>query len=100
MSILGAGPSGPVRIDVDRLIETRAVVMANSGGGKSWALRRLLEQTHGAVQQIVIDVEDEFATLREKHDHVLAGRLRSLGLIEYPQPGMAKAKSLLFLEVK
>lgn len=74
MSILGAGSSGPVRIDVERLIETRAVVMANSGGGKSWALRRLLEQTHGAVQQIVIDVEDEFATLREKYDYVLAGR--------------------------
>lgn len=63
-----------IGIDIERLIETRAVVMANSGGGKSWALRRLLEQTHGVVQQIVIDVEDEFGTLREKFDYVLAGR--------------------------
>lgn len=63
-----------IGIDVDRLMETRAVVMANSGGGKSYALRRLLEQTHGAAQQIVIDVEDEFGTLREKYDYVLAGR--------------------------
>jgi hypothetical protein len=63
-----------IPIDVERLIETRAVVLANSGAGKSWALRRLLEQTHGKVQQIVIDVEDEFATLREKFDYVLAGR--------------------------
>jgi hypothetical protein len=26
------------------------------------------------------------------------GRLRSLGLVEYPQPGHVAAKSLLFLE--
>ena len=66
--------SREVEIDVDRLIETRCILEANSGGGKSWALRRLLEQTHGKVQQIVIDVEDEFHTLRERFDYVLAGR--------------------------
>lgn len=55
-----------VEINVDRLIETRAIVLATSGAGKSWLLRRMLEQTHGAVQQIVIDVEGEFGTLREK----------------------------------
>lgn len=62
-----------IRVSVDRLIETRAIIMSRSGGGKSWALRRLLEQTHGQVQQIVIDVEAEFFTLREKFDYVLAG---------------------------
>lgn len=63
------------RVDVDltRLIESRVLVQANSGGGKSWTLRRLLEQTHGQVQQIVLDVEDEFFTLREGFDYVLAG---------------------------
>jgi hypothetical protein len=63
-----------VKIDLDRLIVTKMLVQANSGAGKSWTLRRLLEQTHGKVQQIVIDVEDEFYTLREKYDYVLAGR--------------------------
>lgn len=67
---LGAG----VAIDVPRLIESRLLVQANSGGGKSWAIRRLLEQTYGAAQHIVIDVEGEFHTLREKFDYVLAGR--------------------------
>ncbi len=107
---------GPgVHLDLDRLISTRLLVQANSGGGKSWALRRLLEQTHGSVQQIVIDPEGEFASLRERFDYVLAsrqggytagagafnnpkGRLRSLGLIDYPRPGAVVAKSLLFLE--
>lgn len=66
------GPSAP--LDVDRLIESRLLVQANSGAGKSWALRRLLEQTYARVPQIVIDVEGEFHTLREKFDYVLAGQ--------------------------
>lgn len=59
-------------IHVPRLIETRMLVQANSGGGKSWAVRRLLEQTAGHVQQLVIDPEGEFATLRERFDYVIA----------------------------
>lgn len=59
-------------IDLPRLLETRMLIQANSGGGKSWAIRRLLEQTAGHVQQLVIDPEGEFSTLREKHDYVIA----------------------------
>lgn len=61
-------------IDVARLVETRMLLQANSGAGKSWAIRRLLEQTHGHTQQIVIDPDDEFHSLREKYDFILAGR--------------------------
>jgi hypothetical protein len=61
-------------IDVQKLIESRLLVQANSGAGKSWALRCLLEQTYAHVQQIVIDVEGEFHTLRERFDYVLAGQ--------------------------
>src|SRR5438067_3009783 len=61
-------------IDLPTLLDTRLLVQANSGGGKSWLLRRILEQSHGKVQQIVIDLEGEFATLREKYDYVLAGK--------------------------
>src|SRR2546421_11324519 len=63
-----------VSIDLPTLLDTRLLVQANSGGGKSWLLRRLLEQSQGKVQQIVIDLEGEFATLREKYDYVLAGK--------------------------
>ena len=66
---------GPgVRCDLQKLIDTRALIQANSGGGKSHALRRLLEQTHGRVQQLVIDPEGEFASLRERYDYILAAR--------------------------
>lgn len=61
-------------IDLTVLLETKLLIQANSGGGKSWAIRRLLEQSHGKVQQIVIDLEGEFSTLREKYDYILAGK--------------------------
>lgn len=64
----------PLEIDLERLVAGRALLTANSGAGKSWALRRILEQTHGSIQQLVIDPEGEFYTLRERFDYVLAGR--------------------------
>jgi len=72
LSVLAHDPLIP--IDVPRLVATRLLVQANSGGGKSWALRRLLEQTFGLVQHIVIDPDGEYHTLREKYDYVLAGK--------------------------
>ena len=65
---------GNVDIDLQKLISTRLLIQANSGGGKSWLIRRLLEQTHGKIQQIVIDLEGEFSTLREKYDYLLVGK--------------------------
>lgn len=63
-----------IRIDLDKLIDNRALIQANSGGGKSYAIRKLLEETHGSVQQIVLDIEGEFQTLREKYDYLLIGK--------------------------
>lgn len=58
--------------DEERLLVSRMLVQANSGAGKSFALRRLLEQTFGHFQHLVIDPEGEFSTLRERFDYVLA----------------------------
>jgi hypothetical protein len=57
-----------------RLVETRLLVEASSGGGKSVTLREILEKTFGHVPHIVLDVEGEFSTLREKYDYILAGK--------------------------
>lgn len=48
------------------------LIQAASGYGKSYAARRLIEITAGHVQQFVIDPDGEFASLREKHDFVIA----------------------------
>lgn len=63
-----------ISFDLPKLIDSKLLIQANSGGGKSWAIRRILEQTHGKVQHIILDPEGEFATLREKFDYILAGR--------------------------
>src|SRR5881628_1850095 len=74
IGILGKTAAGdPMAIDVDRLVGSHACIVANSGGGKSGLIRRLLEVTHGRIQHIVLDVEDEFYTLREHFDYVIAG---------------------------
>jgi hypothetical protein len=73
--ILTYKPSGAgVHVDLDLLVASRMLVQANSGGGKSRAIRQLLEETHGRVQHLVIDPEGEFPTLRERFDYVLAAK--------------------------
>ena len=52
---LGAG----VQCNLEVLVDSRLLIQANSGGGKSQTIRRLLEQTHGRVQHLVIDPEGD-----------------------------------------
>lgn len=72
--VLSYRGKGGAAIDLDVLIRSRMLIQANSGGGKSWALRQLLEETFGKVQHVVIDPEGEYHTLREQFDYVLAAK--------------------------
>lgn len=64
----------PVSIDLDKIVKGRALFQANSGGGKSYITRKFLEEANGKIQQIIIDPEGEFPTLREKYDYLLVGK--------------------------
>ena len=66
-------PGQPAVIDPDKLVEGRALVQANSGGGKSNLLRLLAEQLGGRLQIIIIDREGEFSTLRPTMDLLIVG---------------------------
>ena len=70
----GEGADGVVEIDLDELIETRLLVTATSGGGKSGAIYQLCEACSGQVQIVVLDPEGEFAPLRAAFPFVLAGK--------------------------
>ncbi len=72
--IIGEMGKSKLRIDIPKLIDSRALVQANSGGGKSWLLRLIAEQACKKVQVVILDPEGEFHTLREKFDFALAGR--------------------------
>ncbi|MEH6724374.1 MAG: ATP-binding protein, partial [Qipengyuania sp.] len=55
----------------------------NSGSGKSHLLRRLLEESAGMVQQVVIDPEGDFPSLADEFGHVVIdGAAYSPGEIE------------------
>ncbi len=61
----------PVIIDVEELLATRLLVQGNSGSGKSHLLRRILEESAGIVQQVVIDPEGDFVTLADVFGHIV-----------------------------
>lgn len=88
--LLGESKHGAINIDIEVLLKTRLLIQANSGGGKSYLLRRLAEQLFGKVPVIIIDPEGEFATLREKFGYVLVGKggetpadCRSAGMVAH-----------------
>jgi hypothetical protein len=62
-----------VEVNAQALIAGHLLIQASSGGGKSWLIRKLLEVTFGLFPHIVIDVEGELKTLREKFDYIIAG---------------------------
>ncbi|MBV1689261.1 ATP-binding protein [Novosphingobium sp. G106] len=69
---IGVDPGGsPIAIDVEELLATRLLVQGNSGSGKSHLLRRILEESAGIVQQVVIDPEGDFVTLADVFGHIV-----------------------------
>jgi len=69
--VLGvSSKGGEGSIDLEELLASRLLVQGNSGSGKSHLLRRLLEQSAGLVQQVVIDPEGDFVSLGESFGHV------------------------------
>jgi uncharacterized protein DUF87 len=69
---------GLLELNLDVLQASRLLAQAGSGGGKSWLLRRLLEQAYGKRQLIVFDVEGDFVTLRERFDFLIVGKDRDI----------------------
>jgi len=69
-----------IKIDLPSLLETKLLLEADSGSGKSWTIRKLAEECSGMVQQIIIDPEGEFVTLREKYPFALVSKNGDLPL--------------------
>ena len=69
---MGTGATGDrSTLDLEELLATRLLVQGNSGSGKSHLLRRLIEQSAGWVQQVIIDPEGDFVTLADRYGHVV-----------------------------
>jgi hypothetical protein len=68
---LGKSSASILSLDLMKLIESRMLTCANSGGGKSTLMRIIVERASGKIPFIILDWEGEFVTLREKFDVVL-----------------------------
>jgi regulator of replication initiation timing len=85
-----------ISIKLEKLIGTRMLIQAGSGGGKSGAIRKILEESSGKVHIIILDIEGEFATLREKYDFALVAKDGDIPLnLKY-----AEALALKLLETR
>jgi len=70
--VIGTDANGaPVPMDMEELLATRLLVQGNSGSGKSYLLRRMLEESARMVQQVVVDPEGDFVTLAEPFGHIV-----------------------------
>ncbi len=65
--LLGTTEFGaPLGVNLQKLAAGRLLIQGVSDAGKSWTLRRLIEETATRIQQIVIDPENEFDTLADE----------------------------------
>ena len=91
MGNLKVGNSGQhaIGFDAEELFLTRLLITANSGGGKSWVTRVLIELlAEAGYHCIVLDPEGEFKSLRERFPFAYIGEggeavadVRSAGLL-------------------
>jgi hypothetical protein len=61
------------KVDPLTLIDTRMLIQAGSGGGKSYMMRKLCEEVAVSHPFTIVDWEGEFSTLRDKLDVVVVG---------------------------
>ena len=68
---LGLDMDRKVYVDLEELRTTRLLVQGNSGSGKSHLLRKLMEESTGIIQQVIIDPEGDFVSLGETFGHTI-----------------------------
>lgn len=71
--LIGQSENKNASLDLDILLRTHLLIWASTGGGKSYLIRRIVEQACKKIPIIIVDREGEFATLRDKFDFVLVG---------------------------
>lgn len=73
--LLGQTAKGAnVELDLQELVTGRTFLCAISGAGKSHTARRVIEQVFGRAGLIILDVEGEYASLREKFPFLIIGK--------------------------
>ena len=73
--LLGETISGAkAELDLQELTTGRTLLCSISRFGKTWTARRIVEQVFGKTGIIIVDVEGEYATLRDKFPLLIIGK--------------------------
>lgn len=70
--MLGRAGLLPFGIRLSGLLDGRLLIQGQSGTGKSWLLRKLIEESAHRVQHIIIDPDGEFRSLADHLDYPVA----------------------------
>lgn len=86
-----------ITMNIEKLMDGRLLIQGASGAGKSWTLRRLLEQSAGRIQQIIIDPEGEFKTLAAElgYLYIEGHKLKGPALAELARRARANRVSMV-----
>jgi len=68
---LGTHMDAKVFVDLSEMLTTRLLIQGNSGSGKTHLLRRLLEESAGIVQQVIVDPEGDFVSFGAEFGHTV-----------------------------
>lgn len=74
---LGHHSTGPLHLDLDRLLAGRLLIQGSSGAGKSRTLRRIIEEAFDYTTIAIVDPEGEFENLAR---HIGATTIRAVEL--------------------
>jgi hypothetical protein len=78
---LGVGDGDvAANLDLGRMMADRLAIIAASGAGKSFLIRRICEQANGRVQQVIIDPDGEFNTLADCFEYVVLSSTDALAI--------------------
>lgn len=73
--VLGESVRGAkAELDLQELITGRTLLCCISRFGKTWTARRIVEQIFGKTGIVIVDVEGEYATLRDKFPFLIIGK--------------------------
>ena len=68
------GTNKNLELDLKRLVNGRTFISAMTGEGKSWTIRKIVEETFGKTGIIILDPEGEYSSLRELYPFLIIGK--------------------------
>jgi hypothetical protein len=68
------GTEKPFKVEINQVVTGRTFIASITRFGKSWCARKIAEEVFGHCGLIIVDVEGEYVSLREKYPFLIIGK--------------------------